>query len=42
MCDALLRSRAGGVWYREVEIFFKPVQRVLMKEEVFHAAGRPY
>ena len=38
--DTLSRSRAGGVWYREVEIFFKLLQRILMLEEVFYAPGR--
>ena len=39
--DTLSRSRAGGVWYQEVEIFFKLLQRILMLEEVFYAPGRP-
>ena len=38
--DTLSRSRAGGVRYREVEIFFKLLQRILMLEEVFYAPGR--
>ena len=39
--DNLLRSGAGGVLYREVEIFFKSLQRILMLDEVFHAP-RPH
>ena len=38
--DTFLRSRAGGVWYQEVEILFKPLQRIVMLEEVFHAPGK--